>query len=187
MLSAILGCAQALFVQTGWTESADRDKPINLEADQVLLDDTQQISTFTGKVSLTQGTLMIRGDKIIVEQGKDGFKRAVAFGNTAEFRQKQEGLDKYAEGYGERIEYDTRTGILDIFGQSRLKRGQDEVRGERISYNTRTEVFQVNGSNSVNGVPPQRVRAILQPKPNGEQASSMPAGNNDPLPLQKKP
>ncbi len=171
ILSAVLLllCCQACFA-----ERADRNAPINLEADQVLMDDAQQISTFTGNVRLSQGTLLLRGNKIVVMQDKDGFKHATAYGNTAEFRQKREGFDEYVEGYGERIEYDMRTETLNFYEQARLKRNLDEVRGNHITYNAHTEIFQVNGdSASQVGVPPQRVHAVIQPKP--KQGSATPS------------
>lgn len=154
-----------LWAPAGFADHADRDMPINMEADQVLIDDAQKISTFTGNVRLTQGTLLIRGDKIVVIQSKDGFKHASAYGKTAEFRQKREGLDSYVEGYGERIEYDTQAETVNFYKQARLKRDQDEVSGEHITYNSKTDIFQVNGSSASSGdTPPQRVRAVLQPK-----------------------
>ena len=165
-LAAFLLPVFLLWVPACFAERADRDEPMHLEADQVIMDDAQQISTFTGNVRLSQGTLLIRGDKIIVVQDKDGFKHATAYGNTAEFRQKREGLDEYVEGYGERIEYDARTETLNLHGKARLKRDLDEVSGDHITYSAKTEIFQVNSSdaNLRNG-PPQRVRAVLQPKP----------------------
>src|SRR3989338_10745642 len=66
------------YTPASFAERADRDKPIHLEADQVLIDDAQQISTFTGNVKLTQGTMLIRGDKIVVTQDKEGFKHGTA-------------------------------------------------------------------------------------------------------------
>ena len=144
---------------------ADHNEPMHIEADQVIMNDAQQISTFIGNVHLSQGTLSIRGDKIIVTQDKDGFQHANAYGDTAEFRQKRTTMEGYVEGYGEQIEYDTRTGILDLYGKARLKRNQDEVSGDHITYNAKTEIFKVssNDANTDNG-PPQRVRAVLQPK-----------------------
>ncbi|MCR4298509.1 MAG: lipopolysaccharide transport periplasmic protein LptA [Gallionella sp.] len=158
------------YTPTSFAERADRDKPIHLEADQVRIDDAQQISTFIGNVKLSQGTLLIRGDKIVVTQDKDGFKHGTAYGNTASFRQKRDGLDEYVEGYGERIEYDARAETVDFYGRARLKRELDEVLGERITYNAKTEIFQVNGSASTESSPSKRVRAVLQPKTRKETA-----------------
>lgn len=154
-----------LAAPASFAERADRDKPVHLEADQVLVDDAQQISTFIGNVQLTQGTMVIRGDKIVVVQDKEGFKHGTAYGKTASFRQKREGLDEYVEGYGERIEYDTRAETVDFYVKARVKRDLDEVRGEHITYNQKTDIFQVNSGGAPAGAPPKRVRAILQPKP----------------------
>ncbi len=145
-----------------WAERADRDQPLILESDQVLM--TEQTSTFTGNVRLAQGTMLIRGDKVVVTQDKDGYKRGTVYGRTASFRQKREGLNEYMEGHGERIEYDTRTQTVDFYAQARVQFGSDEVSGEHITYNTNTEVFQVNSGESLPGVPAKRVRAVLQPK-----------------------
>lgn len=172
----LLLCTPACFA-----ERADRNKPLHLESDQVVLDDASKISTFTGNVQLTQGTMLIRGDKIVVMQDKDGFKHGTVYGNTATFLQKREGLDEYVEGNGERIEYDTRADVVDFYEQARVKRGLDEVRGEHITYNIKTEIFQVNsGGTSSAETPPKRVRAVLQPKP--KTGSTAPSGP-DTLPI----
>jgi len=172
LLPAFLLPALLLWTPTCFAERADNDMPINMEADQVLIDDIQQISTFTGNVRLSQGTLLIRGDKIVVTQDKDGFKHATAHGKPAEFRQKREGMDVFVEGFGERIEYDTQAETLHLYKQARLKRDQDEVRGEHVTYNAKTETFQVAGSNaSSGGSASQRVRAVLHPKPKEDTAS----------------
>jgi len=152
-----------LWAPTCHAERADRDKPVHLEADQVLIDDAQQISTFTGNVKFTQGTLQIQGDKIVVVQDKEGFKRGTIYGNTASFRQKREGINEYVEGYAERIEYDTRAETINFYVQARLKRELDEVRGEHITYSAKTEIFQVNGDGAGN-TSAKRVHAILQSK-----------------------
>lgn len=177
-----------LWAPASFAERADRDMPINLEADQVLIDDVQQTSTFTGNVRLSQGSLLIRGDKIVIMQDKDGFKHVTAYGKTADFRQKREGVDGYVEGYGERIEYDTQRETLDLHTRARLKRDQDEVRGEHITYSAKTEVFQVNGGSSASSgdKPQQRVRAVLQPKPK-ETAASAPAPDTRPIAPQEEP
>lgn len=173
-----------LWGATCFAERADSNKPVHLEADQVLVDDARQISTFIGNVKLTQGTTLIRGDKIVVEQDKDGFKHGTVYGNTASFRQKREGLDEYVEGYGERIEYDTRAETVDFYVQARVVRDMDEVRGEHITYNQKTEIFQVNGGTATENEPPKRVRAILQPKskPTPSAPDALPIKPSEALP-----
>ncbi len=145
-------------------ENADRDKPIHLESDRVTIDDVKQVSVFEGNVELTQGTLYIEAAKIVVTQDKQGHKHCTATGKPAHFRQKHEGSDEYMEGYGERIEYDTRAETVDFYVQARVKRAQDDVQGDHIAYSTRTEVFQVTGDLNNAGDPNKgRVHAVIQP------------------------
>ena len=166
--SLFLAATFSLSSPACFAEHADRDKPLLLEADQVLIDDIHQTSTFTGNVRLSQGTMLIRGEKIQVMKYSDGFQQAKAYGNTASFRQKRDGSDEYLEGYGERIEYDTRTGTVDFFGQARVKRELDEVRGDHITYSMKTETFQVSGGTGSTDTPSKRVRAVLQPRPKSD-------------------
>ncbi len=159
-------CVLALLALPALAEKADRDKPVNLEADRVTIDDAKQLAIFEGNVVLTQGTLQIRGDRMEVRQDKEGFKQGTTWGNPASFRQKREGYDGYIEGWAERIEYDGRIETMQMFNRAQLKRGQDEVRGNYISYDARIEFFQVTGGAkaAVPNNPEGRVRAVIQPK-----------------------
>lgn len=157
----LLCCAPASFA-----ERADRSKPMQLEANTVSVDDVNQISTFEGNVQLLQGTLSIQADRIVVIQDKDGYQHCTATGHLAHFRQKRDGANEYVEGYGERIEYDTRSEVAEFFGQARIKREGDDVRGEHIIYSTKTEVFKVSGDPVQDMGKPGagRVTLIIQPQ-----------------------
>ena len=149
-------------------ERADRDKPVNLEADRVDLDDAKKEAVFVGAVTLTQGTLTIKADKIIVKQDAEGFQYGIAYGNPAHFRQKRQAYDEYIEGFAERLEYDGKADKMQMFTNARIHHGGDEVRGDYISYNAVTEFFQVIGgakSTATTGSPQGRVHAVIQPKP----------------------
>lgn len=163
-------------------EKADREKPINLEADRVTVDDAKQISTFEGNVILTQGTLVIRGDRMQVRQDAQGFQYGTAWGNLAYFRQKREGFDEIIEGWAERIEYDGRADKVQMFKRASMKRGQDNVRGNYISYDANTEFFQVTGAGQAAAPdsPDRRVRAVMQPKTKDQDKPAAPA---QPVPL----
>lgn len=147
-------------------EAADRDKPINLEADSVKVDDAKQISTYSGNVILTQGTLIIRADKLIVREDSAGFQHSTSTGNPTTFRQKREGKNEYMEGSAQRIEYDGRMDKVQLYTKAWVKRGEDIVHGEYISYDANAEYAEViGGAKSADGTTTSgRVRAIIQPK-----------------------
>jgi len=149
-------------------EKADRDKPLHLVSDSMTIDDAKQSSTFDGHVELNQGTLQIVAEKVVVLEDAQGYQHLTATGTPASFRQRTEGSDEYAEGFGERIEYDTRTQKIDFFKNARVKRGQDQVMGDFITYNSNTEIFEARGKSAAGGklVSKDRVRAVIQPKNN---------------------
>ena len=177
---ALACCALMLLAAPGArAEKADRDKPVNLEADRVTIDDAKQTALFEGNVVLTQGTLQIRGDRMEVRQDKEGFKYGTTWGNLAYFRQKREGYDEYVEGWAERIEHDGRAETLQLFNRAQMKRGEDEVRGNYISYDAKTEFYQVIGGGAKAATannPEGRVRAVIQPKSKEKPPANPPVG-----------
>ncbi len=177
-LLAFVVLAAWLGADPAHAERADREKPVNLEADRVDLDDAKKEAVFVGSVTLTQGTLTIKADKIIVKQDAEGFQYAIAYGNPVHFRQKREGSDEYIEGFSERLEYDGKADKMQMFVNARIQRGVDEVRGDYIAYNAVTEFFQVIGGGKAAATtsnPQGRVRAVIQPKSKpGAPASASP-------------
>ncbi len=166
-------------------EKTDREKPINLEADRISMDDIKKQQIFEGNVILTQGTMQIRTDKLVVTQDADGFQKGVATGGAnglARFKQKRDGSDDYIEGEAERIEHDAREEKTEFFVRAWVKNGLDEVKGQYISYDSLTEKYVVtNGAGqtkTAKGAEQARVRAIIQPKGKNAEGQS-----GDPLSL----
>ncbi len=161
-------------------ENADREKPINLEADKVTLDDNQKVSVFEGNVILTQGTTRITASKITVRQDKQGNQNATAIGKPATFRTKRDGVEEYVEGSAERVEYDAKTDKVELFINAWLRRDKDEVRGNYVSYEGTTEFYQAlgGGTPSSSAAAPGRVTVVMQPKPrtaaNGPKTAATP-------------
>jgi lipopolysaccharide export system protein LptA len=150
-------------------ERADRNQPVNIEANKVTVDDRNKVHVFEGNVVLTQGTLTIRGDKVVVTQDVEGFQKGVATagnGGLARFRQKREGKPDFVEGEAERIEYESKSEKARLFNRAWVKSAGDEVRGQYIEYDGYTENYLVNNANtpSASGAPGSRVSATIQPK-----------------------
>lgn len=165
-------CA-SLLAMPAHAEKADRDKPVNLEADVVTLDDIKKVSVYQGNVILSQGTLMLRADRVQVTQNAGGLDKLSASGRPATFRQKLDGRDEFIEGFADRIEYDSVNSQLEMIGQAQLRRGSDELRGAQISYNANTEFYKVVGQPDAI-TPAGRVRAVIRPKPRTDQPTVKP-------------
>ena len=171
-----------------FAEKSDRDKPVNIEADRVTVDDKKKESLFDGNVTMTQGTLMLKADKVMVKQDAGGFNHAVAYGKPAYFKQKREGYDEYIEGTAERLEYDGKADKMQMFTNAEVHKGNDQVNGDYISYDANTEFYQVIAGDSLKTVtnPKGRVRATIQPPPK-KSGDTKPGPESAPRPVPLKP
>lgn len=173
-------------------EKADRDKPMNIEADALRYDDLKQSSVFTGNVVISKGTTLIRGGKVDVSQDAEGYQQATvvaAPGKLAFYRKKRDGVDEYIEGEGERIEYDSRPDTVKFIGRAVVRRLSgaalvDETTGALIVYNNLTDVFAVDGGaqNRTTANPTGRIRAMLSPRIAASAPDSPAAPSAGPMP-----
>ena len=185
----------ALLGATGvHAEKADRNKPMNVEADSLRHDDMSQTSVFTGQVVASKGTIQIRGARLQVRQDPEGYQYGVVTaepGKRAFWRQKREGVDEYIEGEATTIEYDGKADRVKFVGRAELRRYRgavlaDETQGSVITYENTTDVFTVDGATLGARQPPSasqsgRVRTTLSPRP-AASAASAPTGSA-PAPL----
>ena len=175
LASTFLLAGGLLAVFPAFAERADRDRPVNLEAARVTVDDVKRTHVFEGNVVLSQGSLVIRSAKLVVTQDADGFQKGVATGGDgglARFRQKREGKDEYIDGEAERIEYESRAEKAEFFNRAYVKSGMDEVRGHYISYDGKTEQYFVTAPPGSSPTSKEgRVTAVIQPKNRSPQAA----------------
>jgi len=186
----LLAVACALSWGTALAEKADRNKPMNIEADALRYDDLKQVSVFTGRVVMTKGTIIIRGARVEVRQDAEGYQFGTVTaepGKLAYYKQKREGLDEYIEGEADSIEYDGRADRVRFIRNAELRRLRgatvaDEMTGSLIVYDNGTDVFTVDGSVTTPGAPAGsgRVRAVLSPR-NAASAPAAPAASPAPL------
>ncbi len=194
---------------TAHAEKADRDKPMNIEADALRHDELKQISVFTGNVVMTKGTIVLRGAQLEVRQDPDGFQFGTvtaAPGKRAFFRQQRDSLPgaphEFVEGEGEVIEYDGKADIVKFIRRGELRRYRDttltdQVNGALIVYNNLTDVFTVDGVKSTTpstqpGTSSGRVRMTLTPKEKPADgttgaAPKAPARTSEPPALRSSP
>lgn len=179
--------ALGLSLSASWAcaEKADRDKPMQIEADTMRHDEAQQLTLFHGGVVAVKGTLVLRAARMEVQQDAQGKQVAKLWASPGErvfFRQKREGLDEFTEGEAETVTYDNLADVITLTQRAevRVLRGvqvADQLTGQQIVFNNSTEVMtvdgRVQGQNTSTGS--QRVRAVLTPRQKNSETPTAPA------------
>jgi lipopolysaccharide export system protein LptA len=157
-------------------------KPIEIQADRLVVDQDQELATFSGNVDAVQGELSLRADRLRVfyteQNNQAGGGAAEGGGGTTD----DQGIRRIeADGSvvlrqpGETAEgdagvYDPVAGTMVLEGNVVLTRGQNVVRGTRLDSDLNTGVSVVTAAPAAGRG--QRVRALFSPERGGEEGAA---------------
>ena len=106
-------------------EKADRTKEMVIEGDKSGTWDMQrQVMVWSGNVTISQGTMLIRADRVELRELPNGYRAATAIGSPgrqASYRQKRDNLDEFVEGQADRIEFDGRADTVRFIGNGQMR------------------------------------------------------------------
>lgn len=167
LLGRIVGVMFGTFVgsQAVFALPSDADQPIRLLADRATYSERTGVTSYSGNVSITQGTLKMTADDLTVNlsQGRE-ISSAVAKGRPATIEQvvsKEKGL---AKGQAGRIEYNVKTGIITLTGGAKLTQNGASFAGNTIRYSLKAGDVEATSGGS------QRVELIFPPQKSNRQA-----------------
>jgi lipopolysaccharide export system protein LptA len=171
--AALLGASVA---PSALAEKADRGKPMVVESDgkqSATVDLKAKLTTISGNVVITQGTLQIKADRVEVHEDVPGRYQAHAKGSPdrpATFRQKRDRVDEVVEAEAERVEYDGATEKVRFIGDAKLRIVRpsgppDEANAAVITYDQRSDTIVFEGSSpAVSGGANGRARLVFIPR-----------------------
>jgi lipopolysaccharide export system protein LptA len=172
-----LAIACAAVAAPAHAERADRDKPLNYEANSGECDDLKQICVLAGDVVLVKGTIRATGQRVEIRKDPEGYLFGLlqaAPGKLATFRQRRDaskpGIEEYVDGHAERIEYDEKAETVKLLGRARIRLlendvQRDELRGDAITYDQRNSKYFVTGGVQKDpGSGDGRVRGTIGPR-----------------------
>ena len=151
--------AMALLAASGIVDArqSDRNKPMDIEAGhQVCGLGDDATCTFTGKTTITQGTLRIVSDKAVISQAGGEPSRAQFSGGVTLSQQMDDGTNLNANAAN--IDYNLRTEVVVFTGNVKIQQARGTLNGERVVYNMKTGQIESGGSG--NG----RVKMRIVPK-----------------------
>jgi lipopolysaccharide export system protein LptA len=161
-LPAAAALAQALPGQ-------DRTKPIEIVADTLVVDQAQDVATFSGEVRAVQGDMTLSSDRLRVFYSQaEGGQGA---GGQAIRRIEAEGNVKLASARdtaaGDRGVYDVAGSKVRLEGNVVLTRGDSVIRGDSLEMDLASNVSVVRGRADAASRSEQRVRAVFVPEGGG--------------------
>lgn len=138
-------CLALASTQSVYALKSDRDKPADIEADDIEFDFKKGTRIYTNNVIAVQGTLRIKADKLIAKYEKSELTSATAWGSLARFKSRPDGKEHDVEGWAKKIIVNQQANTLTLVGRAALKQGGDTARGEEIVYNMANDTLKVKG------------------------------------------
>ena len=127
----------------------DRDKPIEIEAESVVVDESTGFNQFMGDAVVTQGSLVLSAELIEVQTSDEEVGSMVAKGSQqkpAKYTQSQPNQARFIEASAIEITYDVEKGIVFLIGDAHLVQGFDSFSGETLEYDINNDKVLVKGS-----------------------------------------
>ena len=172
-------------------ESADREKPIEITAQDFHGDEVQQTAVYTGNVEVHQGTLEILGSRLELSVSPEGYRTIVVTGNPVRMKEKRDtktkGVEEWVHASSLKAIYDEQKDVVTFQDVAKLARSEnglvkDSTAGDRIIYDLRTARSRVEGAVSTEGKR-SRVSTVLAPRANQEKKPSTPVRNDAAAPM----
>ncbi|BBE86841.1 lipopolysaccharide export system protein LptA [Haemophilus influenzae] len=137
----------------------DVNQPINIVSDNQSLDMEKSVVTFTDNVVITQGSIIIKANKVVITRPteKSGKKETVeAFGTPVTFHQQ---LDNGTpvDGKANKVHYDLGNEFLTLTNNAELKQLDSKINGSVITYDVKKQQLKANGNGK------SRVTTVLIP------------------------
>jgi len=153
LASSLLAASIPAFAVTG-----DTEQPIHIESDQQSLDMQGNVVTFTGNVIVTQGTIKINADKVVVTRpgGEDGKEVIDGYGNPATFYQMQDN-GKPVKGRASQMHYELAKDFVVLTGKAYLEQLDSNITGDKITYLVKEQKMQAFSEKG------KRVTTVLVP------------------------
>lgn len=140
---------------------SDREQPIYVAADKASIDDKTGITIYTGDVDISQGTMILRGERVELRRDPQGnVDQIISTGAPAYFEQQPAEDQAVTVATGDKLDYLVGKQLLQILGSAKVVQAGDEFTGARINYDmNRALVDAFSDSKS-----DTRVRMVIQPR-----------------------
>ncbi len=140
----------------------DAEQDLLLESEQLEYDQNAGTITYSGSVTMDQGSMKIRADRVIIHGDMEAAEKVNAYGKPAHFQQTPEiGMEPVTAQANELV-YRVKDKSLLLQGDAYLNQEGGSLSGNRIEYDVTKAIVRATSdpTKSENG----RVRMVIPPK-----------------------
>lgn len=164
----IILVAGYILSQLVWALPNDTQQPLRVEADSAVRDESKGQTIYSGDVKISQGSLIISADSIVILEKNDELDSIVAKGSPATLSQQLSADGERVYASGNTIKYDIQTAAVQILVDAQLTQGGSKISSQQITYNVRDQIINAQSAGSGS-----RVEMVIPAKmianPNPEQ------------------
>jgi len=143
LLLILLSC---FFNQSALALATDKDQPVSIEADSVDIDETNETAIYRGKVILTQGSINLAANRVVVYNFQSDNARIVATGKQVKFSQLADNDNLLINGKADKAEYGINSARLVLTGKASLVKGKNTFKNDRIIYDREKAIVKAGTS-----------------------------------------
>lgn len=158
VLTLLLGAASH-----GWALPDDREQPVHISANQAEQDEQRGITTYRGNVLITQGSIRLTAEEVIIYSESGEVSHMDARGTPAVMQQQPAADKGLVWARGKLVRYHLDDEHLELVGDASLEQEGSTVRSERIDYYIQKRLVKA-ASQAIDGNTSQRVEVVLPPK-----------------------
>lgn len=147
--------------------SSDREQPINIKADTVEIDSKSSLAVYHGNVEVRQGTLHIKGTRLVIEWLNDKVKMITVTGRPAHYRQRPDNQSEDITASANRLQIHPELDLVRMEHNARITRGDSVFTGNIIEYNSKHNTIRAKGNAATGagtGRVKDRIHMTIQPK-----------------------
>ncbi len=145
--------------------SEDANKPININADSVSINEKTGISIYLGNVTFVQGSLILNGSKIVIHQPDGTVTKILVDGKPATFQQQQDDSPDIVHAKAGKMKYVTKDERVFLKQNASVWQGENLLKGNEIEYNTRNSTVTAQKSSDNTN----RVHVVIEPNKKEKQ------------------
>jgi lipopolysaccharide export system protein LptA len=142
---ALLLITVAFFNSSALALSDDSSKPINIQADSAEINDATGVSTYRGNVKITQGSMILTGDTVILETANKKVKKITSEGKLSTFKQTTDDGRKI-DAEAEKMVYSITGNEIVLTKNAKLTEAGNTFASGKITFYTDKEIVSAGSS-----------------------------------------